>query len=163
MKIFGVNGEMFPDGQGIPTHDFEFNSAPAIELADAKTTREIFELRMKYGGDKKELYKHYEKRDDADLQKARDQIPNKPLQSHEQYGQGAYRFGDYVMKYRLIPNSDTQEKDSSQTVKPDLKDGETILHAWLSNFHRNHEAAYLFQVQLSENLDDQSVEYAGTP
>jgi len=62
------------------TQDIEFNSAPVIELADAKTTREIFELWTKYGGDKKELYKHLEARNDTDLQKARDQIPNKHLE-----------------------------------------------------------------------------------
>lgn len=80
MKVFNVEGEMFDIGKDYPTQDIEFNSAPAIELADAKTTREIFELRTKYGGDQKELYKHLEARKDADLQKARDQVPNKRLE-----------------------------------------------------------------------------------
>lgn len=80
MKVFNVQGEMFDAGKDCPTQDIEFNSAPAIELADARTTREIFELRLKYGDDKKELYKHYEARKDANLQKARDQVPNKHLE-----------------------------------------------------------------------------------
>ena len=41
MKIFGVLGEMFPDGADCPTQDIEFNSTPALDLADAKTTKEI--------------------------------------------------------------------------------------------------------------------------
>jgi hypothetical protein len=74
---------MFEAGKDFPTQDIEFNSAPAIELADAKTTREIFELRVNCGADKKELYKHLEARDDAELQKARDEVPNLHLEVPE--------------------------------------------------------------------------------
>jgi hypothetical protein len=80
MKVFNVKGDMFEAGKDWPTHDIEFNSTPVIELADAKTTKEIFELRTKYGGDQRELYKHLEARNDADLQKARDQVYNTHLE-----------------------------------------------------------------------------------
>lgn len=80
MKVFDVHGEMFDAGKDFPTQDIEFNSTPAIELADAKTAKEIFELRLKYGEDKKELYKHLEARDDTELQKARDEVPNPHLE-----------------------------------------------------------------------------------
>ena len=80
MKVFNVQGEMFDAGKDFPTQDIEFNSTPAIELADAKATREIFQIRLKYGGDKKELYKHLEARDDTDLQKARDEVRNTHLE-----------------------------------------------------------------------------------
>ena len=80
MKVFNVPGEMFEVGKDYNTHDIEFNSAPAIELADAKITREIFDLRIKYGGDKKELYRLLEARKDADLQKARDEVRNTHLE-----------------------------------------------------------------------------------
>ncbi len=43
------------DGIGIPTQDLEFNSTPAIDLADAKTTKEILGLRAKYADDKEGL------------------------------------------------------------------------------------------------------------
>ena len=62
---------MFPIGVGIPTQDIEFNSTPAIDLADAKTTKEIIGLRVKYGGNKEELYKQLEARNDTDLQKGK--------------------------------------------------------------------------------------------
>jgi hypothetical protein len=80
MKVFNVQGEMFDAGKDFPTQDIEFNSTPAIELADAKTTKEIFQIRLKYGGNKKKLYKHLEARDDTDLQKARDEVRNTHLE-----------------------------------------------------------------------------------
>lgn len=47
MKMFNVQGDMFEAGQGWPTHDIEFNGTPALDLADAKTTKEIIHLRIK--------------------------------------------------------------------------------------------------------------------
>ncbi|EKG21931.1 Catalase [Macrophomina phaseolina MS6] len=132
---------------------------PVIDLADAKTTREIIDLRIKYGNSQPELYKHLEARNDTDLQKARDAVRNTHLESTRQYSQTAYRFGDYVMKYCLVPSSETQRKLYDETVKP--TDGSDILHRWLQAFHQDHDAEYLFQVQLLENLEDQPVEYAG--
>ena len=159
MKLFGVEGKKFPapNGDNLPTQDIEFNSTPALDLADAKTTKEIIGLRIKYGGDPKELYKHLEQRDDTELQKARDLVRNTHLGSTRQYSQTAYRFGDYVVKYTLIPESETQKKMYEQTVRPE--DGDDILHRWLQNFHKAHEAVYLFQVQVCEDLDDQPVSF----
>ena len=159
IKVFNVKGEMFDSGKDIPTHDIEFNSTPALDLADAKTTREIIDLRINYGTDQTELYKHLEARPDTDLQKARDKVRNTHVESIRQYSQTAYRYGDYVVKYCIVPSSETQKKLYEETVKPE--DGSDILHRWLSNFYENHDAEYLFQVQLCENLEDQPVEYAG--
>jgi hypothetical protein len=66
MKVFNVKGDMFEVGKGIPTQDIEFNSTPALEIADAKTTKEILGLRVKYGEDKKALYNRLEARGDTD-------------------------------------------------------------------------------------------------
>ncbi|KAL9084190.1 MAG: hypothetical protein Q9165_008176 [Trypethelium subeluteriae] len=159
MKIFNVHGDMFDVGKDIPTQDIEFNSTPAIDLANAKVTREIIGLRIAHGNDKAKLYEELEKRDDTELQKARDGVRNTHLESTRQYSQTAYRFGDYVIKYCLVPSSETQRKLYEETVRPEH--GSDILHRWLQNFHRQHEAEYLFQVQLLENLEDQPVEYAG--
>ena len=82
MKVFNVQGEMFDIGKDYPTQDIEFNSTPALDLADAKTTEEIIDLRIKYGGNPKELYKHLEMRRDTDLRKARDQVRNTHLEVH---------------------------------------------------------------------------------
>ena len=159
MKVFNVHGEMFEGGDEIPTQDIEFNSTPALDLADAKTTKEIIDLRMKHGGDQKELYKHLENRKDTDLQKFRDSVRNTHLEATRQYSQTPYRFGVYIAKYCLVPSSETQRKLYDETVKP--QDGPDILRKWLQSFHETHNAEYLLQFQLCENLDDQPVEYAG--
>ena len=159
MKVFNVYGDMFDAGKDFPTQDIEFNSTPALDIADAKTSREIIDLRIKFGNNQPELYKHLEARDDTDLQKYRDTVRNTHLESTRQYSQTAYRFGDYVCKYCLVPNTETQRKLYEETVKP--VDGSDILHRWLKNFHENHDAEYLLQFQLCENLEDQPVEYAG--
>ncbi|KAL8957975.1 MAG: hypothetical protein Q9193_004879, partial [Seirophora villosa] len=160
MKVFNVNGDFLPSGAGIPTQDIEFNSTPALDLADAKTTREIIDLRIKYGTNQPELYKHLDARPDTELQKFRDSVRNTHLESTRQYSQTAFRFGDYVAKYCLVPSSDTQKKLYHETVKPD-EHASDILSQWLQNFHRDHDAEYLLQYQLCENLEDQPVEYAG--
>ena len=160
MKVFNVDGEMFDAGRDFPTQDIEFNSTPALDLTDAKTTREIINLRIKHGANQPELYKHLEAREDTALQKARDSVRNTHLESTRQYSQTAYRFGDFVAKYCLMPSSDTQRKLYEETVKPD-QHGSDILSTWLSNFHGAHDAEYLLQFQLLENIEDQPVEYAG--
>lgn len=161
MKLFNVHGDFFDIGKDIPTQDIEFNSTPAIELATAKITREIFDIRMKHGDDMEGIYKDLEKRADTDLQKARYEVPNTHLVSLRQYSQSAYRYGDYVFKYCLVPNTETQKKLYDEAVKPERHESD-ILHKWLQNFHNTHDAEYLFQVQLLENLDEQPVEYSGT-
>lgn len=160
MKIFDVYGEMFEAGKDCPTQDIEFNSAPVIELADAKTTKEILDIRLQHGGIHEEgTKKDLKQRGDADLQMARYDVPVQHLESTRQYSQTAYRFGDYICKYCLVPNTRTQQDLVKAELKPE--DGPDILHTWLSNFHTQHDAEYLFQVQLCENLEEQPVEYAG--
>ncbi|KAL8690212.1 MAG: hypothetical protein Q9218_004294 [Villophora microphyllina] len=160
IKISDVHGKMLPSpASDILTQDIEFNSTPALDLADAKTTRDIIDLRIKYGNNQSELYKHLEARKDTELQKHRDTVRNTHLESTRQYSQTAYRFGDYVAKYCLVPNSETQKKLFEETVKP--ADSSDILSRWLQNFHQEHDAEDLLQFQLCENLEDQPVEYAG--
>ncbi|EPE36826.1 Heme-dependent catalase-like protein [Glarea lozoyensis ATCC 20868] len=141
IKVFKVDGEMFEAGKDFPTHDIEFNSTPALDLADAKTTREIVDLRIKYG-------------------KARDEVHNTHLTSIRYYSQTAYRYGDFIVKYSLVPSSEVQKKQYQEAVKPDSHP-DNILSSWVKEFYANNEAEYLFQVQLCENLEDQPVEYAG--
>jgi len=159
MKLFNVHGDFFDAGKDFPTQDIEFNSTPALDLANAKVTKEIIDLRLAHGADQKVLTKHLEARDDAELQTARDKVRVTHLESTRQYSQTAYRYGDYIIKYCLVPSSETQQKLFDETVRPEH--GPDILHQWLRDFHSKHDAEYLFQVQLCENLDDQPVEYAG--
>jgi len=160
MKLFDVHGDFLEAGKDFPTQDIEFNSTPALDLANAKVTKEIIGLRMQHGLHGKAIEDAVAKRDDVALQMGRYQVRNTHLESTRQYSQTAYRFGDYVIKYCLVPSSETQKKLFDETIKPDEQESD-ILHKWLGNFHREHDAEYLFQVQLLENLEDQPVEYAG--
>lgn len=159
MKLFNIHGDFLEDGKEFPTQDIEFNSTPALDLATAKVTREIIDLRIAHGAEPDVLQKKLAERDDTELQTARDKVRVTHLESTRQYSQTPYRFGDYVIKYTLVPSSETQKKLYDETVRPE--DGSDILHRWLQNFHQTHDAEYLFQVQLCENLEDQPVEYAG--
>ena len=165
MKVFNVkdHGPRFPSGADLTTQDIEFNSTPALDLADAKTTHEIIALRVQHGPGTPEIYKEFEKRADCPLQKARDQVRNTHLESTRQYSQTAYRFGDYVAKYCLQPSSETQRKLYEETIKPDGVGQEDVLHRWLQNFHREHDAEYLLQFQLLENLDGELLLFISSP
>ncbi|KAL8723570.1 MAG: hypothetical protein Q9181_007263 [Wetmoreana brouardii] len=44
MKVFNIQGDFLPSGVGISTLDTEFNSTPALNLADANTTRDMIGL-----------------------------------------------------------------------------------------------------------------------
>ncbi|KAI1259279.1 catalase-like domain-containing protein [Xylariaceae sp. FL1019] len=187
MKVFHVQGKMMEGNPGVPTQDIEFNSAPAIELADARTTREIVSLRLQYGDEKEKLYKALHQREDSDLQTARDKVPNLHLASLTWYSQSAYRFGDFVIKYSLVPAPETlqtlrkawkeirgeQEQHNGQATSPKAeeanggfsvdpaRDSRDVLHRWLQKYHAEHEAQFIFRVQLLEDLHEQPVEYTG--
>lgn len=151
MKLFGVKGDMFEAGASTDTQDIEFNSTPALDLATAKVTREIVDLRMANGLFGEDIEREIKKRDDAELQMGRYQVKQTHLSSTRQYSQTAYRFGDYVIKYCLVPSSETQKKMFDEVIIPDKHDRD-VLHKWLGEFHRTHDAEYQFQVQLLENL-----------
>jgi hypothetical protein len=80
IKIFNIHNDFLPAGEGFDTQDFELNSTPALDLADTKTSHEIDDLRIKYGNNRQELYKHLEAREGVALQKARDQVRNTHLE-----------------------------------------------------------------------------------
>ncbi|RFU31749.1 hypothetical protein B7463_g4583, partial [Scytalidium lignicola] len=153
VKVFDVHGEFFDAGKDIPVQDMEFNSTPSLlHIADAKTAREILGLRIKYGKSQSELYKYLELPKDTKLQKVRDNVHNTHMEATRQYSQTAYRFGDYIMKFYLVPNTETQRKLYEKTIK--TSDGPDILYRWLQNFHREHNTEYLFQVQLCKNPEE---------
>jgi len=81
-------------------------------------------------------------------------------QSTRQYSQTAYRFGNYVAKFCLVPSSETHRKPYEETAKPDSHP-DLILSDWLQEFHSNQEAEYLLQFQLVDNIDEQPVEDVG--
>ncbi|KAF8862313.1 hypothetical protein BDZ45DRAFT_712831 [Acephala macrosclerotiorum] len=140
-----------PRGLGMKVFDVQGEISPALELADAKTTKEIFDIRIKYGADNRELYRQIEARDDTELQEARDEFRNTRLEVR-----------DYVVKYSLVPIGVAQKKLYKETAEPDSH-RDDILGEWPKEFYSKHQAGYLFQVQFCENLDERPVEYAVIP
>jgi hypothetical protein len=109
MKVFNVRGAMFDAAKEFSTQDIEFNSTHALDLVDTKTTKEIIDLRIKYGGDKKELYKHLEARRDAELQKARNRVRSIYLEvcyiiSSTAELPGARPIADYSVNSPMLPD-----------------------------------------------------------
>jgi hypothetical protein len=68
--------------------------------------------------------------------------------------------GDYIIKYCLVPSSETQKKAYEETVKPDSHPN-YILSDWLTEFHAKHDAEYLFPGSAERESRGPPVEYAG--
>jgi len=159
MKVFNVEGSKFRqdiDGKDPKTQDIEFNSASILELANAKTTYDIVALRMKYGAQPHILSQQLDKRPDGAIQQKRNHLPNTHIISQTMWSQSAYRYGDYVVKYRVIPNTEAMKKAGEQFVTEESPTNQ--LRDWLTDFMKNNDAEYLFQVQLLQNIDEQPVE-----
>lgn len=147
LKIFDVEGsKLRTDGQDPHTHDMEFNNAPAIELRDAKTTAEIFDLRTAHDDNPDKLNEALKKREDYELQDARNHLPNQHLVATRQYSQSAFRHGNYIAKYAVVPSSDLVK--SLETLRVQESHGANVHADWLADFYASHEAVYELQAQL---------------
>lgn len=113
-----MHGAFLPAGEGIPTQDIEFNSTPALGQADAKTTREIIDLRIKYGNNQLELYKHLEQSPDTDLQKYKGYRSQHSPGVHQAVLIDCISLWRFYRKVLLGPNTETQRKLYEETVKP---------------------------------------------
>lgn len=158
LKVFGAKGpKLRKDMKDPETQDFEFNSCAFLELGNARTCRDIIALRLLHGADGKGLDADLRKRDDFKIQNARNVAPNVHLAAQRQYSQAAIRYGDHVVKYRILPTSDAQKALADKTVG-DHDKGTTVHRDWLQEYFKTNDATYDFQVQFLENLDEQPVE-----
>lgn len=149
LKIFNVEGDKLrPDGKDPKTMDFEFNSSPILELANAPICKEIIRLRMKHGGCPADLDAALKQRDDYKVQDARNHVPLVSLVSQRQYSQSAFRYGDYVAKFALVPAAPQQLQDKDKELQD--SDGPHGYHKWTQEYYKNNAAEFDFQVQLLE-------------
>lgn len=147
--MFNIEGEkMRPDGKDPKTQDFEFNSAPALELGNAPTCREIIRLRMKHGGCPADLDAALKQRDDYEIQDARNRAPNVSLLAQRQYSQSAFRYGDFVAKFALVPVNEKQLEGKAKEIAH--SDGAHAFMQWMSDYYANNGAEWNLQVQLLE-------------
>ncbi|CAO1629529.1 unnamed protein product [Parajaminaea phylloscopi] len=150
LKLFNVEGDKLrPDGKDPKTQDFEFNSAPAIELGNARTCRDIIGLRLKHGGCPADLDAALKKRDDYEVQNARNTIPCVNVLGHRQYSQSSFRYGDYVAKFALVPSTSTVgQEEREKELTP--SDGENAFKDLVQDHFASSGAEWDFQVQLLE-------------
>ncbi|PWN91917.1 heme-dependent catalase [Acaromyces ingoldii] len=158
MKVFNVEGtKLRPDGKDPKTQDFEFNSAAALELANAETCRDIIGLRLKHA-DPQALTNALKQRPDFEAQDARNHVPLQHVFCQRQYSQSAFRYGDYVAKFLLVPSKGS-EQEAFTDRRLGEQDSETVaLRQGLKDFIEQKEAKFDFCVQLLQNLDKQPIE-----
>ena len=165
MRVFDVHGShLDPIGDETKTQDFTFNNAPVLELRDVKTTVEIFSVREKYFMEgekgKEKIGQIVGKRQDGTLQLAPTKLPNRHFMSYTFYSQSAFRWGDYVCKYAIVP--DTILQDKLEKLQMDESKDPEQHSLWLREFFKENDAVFDFKVQLCENIEEQSVEDTGT-
>ncbi|MES1924625.1 catalase family protein [Salinisphaera sp. T31B1] len=161
MKVFGVPGDKMA-GDGRTTHDFLFNNCPILPLAEVTTYREIQALRAHYVDDPDGLADAIAARDDAELQTLFERLPNIHLLGNAYYSQSAFRYGDYVVKYGLFPNTDAQRALAEREIDADDPPG--VLTEWLRDYLAAAEAGFDFRVQLQTDprtmpIEDASVDW----
>jgi hypothetical protein len=161
MTVFDVEGK-YLTAEGEKTHrqDLTFNNAPLLELRDVSTAVEIFKIREAHFDHPEEIGEIIKKRPDAKLQMAPSQLPNQHFLSYTMYSQSAYRWGDYVCKYQLVPSSISQSSLAS-TKKISSTSDPGQHRKWLSKYFAENDAEYDFRVQLLQSVKNQSVEDTG--
>lgn len=157
MKLIGVDGDKMA-GDGRITQDFLFNNCPILPLAEVTTYREIARLRAEYGHDPEKLAEAVNQRDDAELQNLFGRLPNIDLLGNSYYSQSAFRYGDYVCKYALVPNNDAQRALASRHVDDDDSPG--VLTEWIRGHFAEHTASFDFCVQLLTDPEAMPIEDA---
>lgn len=159
LKVFGVEGKTLrSDGKDPQTQDLEFNSAPFLELGSAKVCRDIIGLRLKHGGCPADLTAALKKRDDFEVQDARNHAPNRHVFALRQYSQSAFRYGDYVAKFALVPAPDSANIAYADELIAENDSPTSALRQGLTKFLEKNAADFLLQVQLCQDLKAQPVE-----
>lgn len=157
LRVFNVKGEKLNGDH--TTHDWTFNNAPILELRNVDTYLEIEEIRAKHWDNDLALKAALATRSDALLQLAPGQLPNENIVSHEMHTQSAFKYGDYVAKLALIPNTESQKALSSQKIGKN--DPNYVLSEMLAEHLRTKETTYDFVVKLMTDPEAQPVEDAG--
>ncbi len=160
LKVLDVPGEKLVPGW--TSQDFLFNTWPTIPQGDAATYLNAIRARDRH-------FDHYLATTAATLaghpspqESQFDRTPNLHPVGHRYYSQGAFRHGDFVAKYALVPVSPEAAATAEQQVG--RNDPPHILRDWVQDFYRTHGATYALQVQLCVDarrmpIEDASVEW----
>ena len=156
LKVLDVPGEKLRNGW--TSQDFLFNTWPTIPQGDAATYLNAIRARDRH-------FDHHLAASAATvaghpaLQETQfDRTPNIHPVAHRYYSQGAFRHGDYVAKYALVPTSAEAVEAGEQEVG--RQDPPGVLRDWVQDFYRQHGATYALQVQLCVDAEQMPVEDA---
>lgn len=100
------------------------------------------------------------KRDDFTIQDARNRALNQHVFVIRQYSQSAYRYGDYIAKFALIPSPDSAQMKYKDELIKESDDGAKALRTGLVEFIQSNTANFDLMVQLCQNLEEQPLEDA---
>ncbi len=156
LKIMAVDGEKLrPDWT---SQDFLFNTWPVIPQGDAATYLNAIRQRDTHFDNhlaaNAATVLHHPSREESLF----DRTPNIHPVGHRYYTQGAFRHGDYVAKYAVVPVSTEAVATAERTVSGGDPPG--VLRDWVREFYAEHGAGYELQVQLCTDLDTMPIEDA---
>lgn len=100
------------------------------------------------------------KRDDFEIQDARNRAPNEQVFVQRQYSQSGFRYGDYVAKFALVPSPGSAQLKHKDDLLAEDGDGVKGLRQGLTDFIKSNTAQFDLMVQLCQNLEEQPLEDA---
>ena len=102
LKVLDVPGEKLrPDWT---SHDFLFNTWPILPQGDAATYLKVIKTRHENFGHPTKIKTGTMLADPSRKESRFDRTPNISPVAHLYYSQGAFRYGDFVAKFALVPS-----------------------------------------------------------
>lgn len=160
LKVLDVPGEKLRPGW--TSQDFLFNTWPVLPQGDAATYLKAIKQRDKHFGHPNLIRAGTALHHPSTKETLFDRTPNISPVAHVYYSQGAFRYGDHVAKFSVVPVTPEQRAAAEQKVSRGDPPG--VLRDWVRDYHSAHAARYELRVQLcidpeSMPVEDASVEW----
>ena len=156
LKVLDVPGDKLQDGW--TSQDFLFNTWPVIPQGDAKTYLDVIKQRDVHFGEYRKVMLGTALRHPSPKQTLFDRTPNIHPLAFTFYSQGAFRYGDHVAKFSVVPVLQSQLDLAEREVSDDDPPG--VLHTWVRDYFAEQPARYEFRVQLLTDVDAMPIEDA---
>lgn len=156
LKVLDVPGDKLR--QGWTSQDFLFNTWPIIPQGDAKVYLDAITARYEHHGNHAATVAATTLKNPAPKGLTFDRTPAIDVMAHSYYSQGAFRFGDHVAKFAMIPVAAAQLALADHEVSKN--DPPSVLSEWVQEYFSRQEARYELRVQLNVDLETMPVEDA---
>lgn len=156
LKVLDVPGEKLrPEWT---SQDFLFNTWPVIAQGDAATYLKAIKQRDKHFAHPFKVRAGTALRHPSPKETLFDLTPNINPVAHIYYSQSAFRYGDYVAKFSLVPVASEQLAAGKRKVS--RKDSPGVLRNWVREYYARTSGRYELRVQLCTNLKKMPIEDA---